>query len=1355
MLSAAAAVLVLVLGAVGASPSPAATSHTYLCQITGSGGSSTSASECDTNPNLAENPAVPGGPLSQLNAMTADSGRLFIAENTAVEYRTDRFDAATGAFGAQFPQAALPVADQGIAVGHPGGQEQLYLGVTNTVENRSNLAVFDFAGNLLATWNGADTTAGHFDLGAFRVAADNSSSAAAGDVYVAQGLRGVIDVFKPKPGGGEEYLTQLTGTCPSPGVCAPGEVIHFAVPFGLAVDQSNGDLVVADDKGVDIFQPTAPGEYAFLRQLTGTPAGPFSGKEHVSLEVAAGAGEVYVATRYTQAVYQFDSAGKYLGQLTRTPARPFGVIASLAVDPATHHLYVGDERGGPAEAGAVDVFGPDLILPDVETEAPTEARPFEATLRGALDPLGEGAAGCRFAWGTSAALGETLPCEPATVPNGSSPVAVHAKLPTQPDTTYFYRLWAENHNGLYEGESFQTQHFTTPGPGIHSTSASDVSVDSATLEATIDPHGAPTAYRFEYDTSPYSPGEPPHGASVPVPDQDIGSGEGDVEVTPQHLHGLAPGVVYHYRVVAVSELGEFPGPDHAFTTQTAAPFALPDDRHWELVSPPDKHGALLSVGRGFGGVAAATGDAVAYLANAPTEAAAPSFPSGSAQLLSIRGTGGTSSWSTHDLNPPYAEGSGVTSERDTEFKLFSSDLSLAAVDSDGGFNPAISPEATEKTTYLRTNFPSGDPAHPCAGFCFQPLLTGAEGIADVPPGTHFSTAGKCPPGTAPVSCFRQFRGATPDLAHIVLSSEVALTTTPLPAKEGVLATWGLYEWSAAAPPAERLRLISILPGGERPEPEPNLGVTGTSNASIAAETRGSAISADGSRVFFAGAYSSLYLRYNATRAQSALDGSGQCAEPGMACTIRLDALQGGSGGGEAHPEFQLASPDGSLVYFTDEQRLTPDSAASHLTPDLYRCRIVESEGRLRCELTDLTPAGSGGEAARVQGGVIGGSLDGSSLYFVANGVLTGAEANERGETARPGACAQFVSLPAATCNLYLYREGVLRFVAVVSDVDKTSWGPVNAEDHGGSVTAMNSRVSPDGRWLAFTSARPLTGYDNRDVKTGVRDLEDYLYDATSGRLHCVSCNPTGARPHGWEYGTSVQVIYEASELGLAESAVPGETVAGLIPRWPGPNYRSRLLFDSGRLFFESFDALSPHDTNGAWDVYQYEPPGVGGCTESGPTFSSQNGGCLDLISSGASPQNSFLLDASESGDDVFFFTDSRLTPSDIDTTRDLYDARVGGGEAESVKPVECQGDACQSPVGAPEDLTPGSLSFQGPGNLLSSVLAPVQPKARPVRCGKGSVKKHNKCVKTKRKKRAKRAQRAKKAKRANADRRTR
>ena len=51
-------------------------------------------------------------------------------------------------------------------------------------------------------------------------------------------------------------------------------------------------------------------------------------------------------------------------------------------------------------------------------------------------------------------------------------------------------------------------------------------------------------------------------------------------------------------------------------------------------------------------------------------------------------------------------------------------------------------------------------------------------------------------------------------------------------------------------------------------------------------------------------------------------------------------------------------------------------------------------------------------------------------------------------------------------------------------------------------------------------------------------------------------------------------------------------------------------------------------------------------------------GCVGLISSGTSGEESAFLDASESGNDVFFLTASRLVPQDLDSALDVYDAHV-------------------------------------------------------------------------------------------------
>jgi len=162
-------------------------------------------------------------------------------------------------------------------------------------------------------------------------------------------------------------------------------------------------------------------------------------------------------------------------------------------------------------------------------------------------------------------------------------------------------------------------------------------------------------------------------------------------------------------------------------------------------------------------------------------------------------------------------------------------------------------------------------------------------------------------------------------------------------------------------------------------------------------------------------------------------------------------------------------------------------------------------------------------------------------------------------------------------------------------------------------------------------------------------------------------------------------------------------------------YRPRnLSADGSRLFFTSRDALLPGDTNGRYDVYEWEADGSGGCHSS-----ADNGGCLYLISSGRGASNSYFADASPSGNDAFFSTGDRLVGSDQDDYADLYDARVGGGFPEPPPPAPCEGESCRGEGShAPAASGAGTAAFQGPGN------PPPPPK-----CKKGFVKKRGGCVK--------------------------
>jgi hypothetical protein len=457
-------------------------------------------------------------------------------------------------------------------------------------------------------------------------------------------------------------------------------------------------------------------------------------------------------------------------------------------------------------------------------------------------------------------------------------------------------------------------------------------------------------------------------------------------------------------------------------------------------------------------------------------------------------------------------------------------------------------------------------------------------------------------------------------------------------------------------------------------------------------------------------------------------------------TVEVSAPEpGGQAGGEAL--FQTASSDGSKVFFTDYARLTGNSTAlsngSVTAPDLYVFEVTSGKGEpLAGKLTDLSVDpnyATDGEHATVQGDVLGASEDGSYVYFVANGVL--GDAGEHG--ASPGNCVH-----GGTCNLYVeHFDGggweAPEFIATLSSEDAHDW----AGEPPPGLPGLSARVSPDGRWLAFMSDQRLTGYDNDDVNSGVPDEEVFLFDEATGKLVCASCNPTGQRPAGVfdpepESGEpEPRPVLLVDERGVWD----GHWLSGSVPGWTSNElssaiYQSRYLSDNGRLFFDSADGLVPEDVNGKEDVYEFEPVGVGGCSEevadASWVFVASEGGCVGLISLGTSAEESAFLDASaaggrngdgdEGGGDVFFLTASQLAPEDVDQAFDVYDAHECStgwscASAPPVAPSACSpAETCQA-AEAPQPVfgVPPSATFSGTGNLVPAPpVAVVKPKPR-------------------------------------------
>ena len=350
-------------------------------------------------------------------------------------------------------------------------------------------------------------------------------------------------------------------------------------------------------------------------------------------------------------------------------------------------------------------------------------------------------------------------------------------------------------------------------------------------------------------------------------------------------------------------------------------------------------------------------------------------------------------------------------------------------------------------------------------------------------------------------------------------------------------------------------------------------------------------------------------------------------------------------------------------------------------------------------LTDLTPDPEG-DGAEVQG-VLGASPDGSRVYFVANGAL--------GEEGTEGTCKSTVAHGSLTnlkghCDLYLWREGegggeaTIGLIAQLSaegpfaSADTLDWAPSPTLSSG--FIGRTARLTDDGKALLFRSSEKLSDYENE----GTPEL--YLY-REGAPIVCVSCDPSGEAPG------------EGPKLGRIE------LLAGVAPAGGITTLTRNLSADGKRVFFETSETLTPSDTGAKGaegescpvadgypsciDVYEWEAEGSGQCKPSSLSYAPMDRGCLYLISPGTEHRPSLLADASETGEDVFFFSFGRLVGQDKDELRDVYDARVGGGipsQNPPPPPPPCESaESCHGPAQAPAaEASPATPYFHGPQN---------------------------------------------------------
>jgi hypothetical protein len=430
--------------------------------------------------------------------------------------------------------------------------------------------------------------------------------------------------------------------------------------------------------------------------------------------------------------------------------------------------------------------------------------------------------------------------------------------------------------------------------------------------------------------------------------------------------------------------------------------------------------------------------------------------------------------------------------------------------------------------------------------------------------------------------------------------------------------------------------------------------------------------------------------------------------------------------------FAAASPNLSHVVLSSCAALTADAVEipggpGKCDPDAQNLYVRSSAG---LSLVNLLPGETTGSPGAVIAAPLGAvSTDGARLYWTLGGNLylrQGSETLAVDEAVGGGG--EFEAASSDGGFAFFTKEGHLyRFVAATEAVTDLApgggvAGVLGASASGDTVYYQDAsalkrwragatttvapgadatvpsdyppatgaaRVSPDGEHLAFLSAAELTLLDNAG------QVQAYLYGPPvaggAAGLVCASCKPNGER-------------------SLAPSAIPGTLANGTTRA-----YRPRALSADGtRLFFETSDELVIGDTNSHLDVYQWEASGAGGCQL--PL------GCISLISSGRSTEDSLFIDASESGADVFFTTNESLVESDPGSV-DLYDARVGGGFPQPDRPIPCVGDSCQPLPSPPDDPTPATL-IETSGNPPPRFVK--ERRKRRSRKGRGKRKGHHK-----------------------------
>jgi hypothetical protein len=903
------------------------------------------------------------------------------------------------------------------------------------------------------------TTFGEGELSApYGIAIDQGS----GDVYVSDAGNDRLVRYTSDGGEPPVYALDATYTSPAKGTGSE-EVGSFASP--LAMDQSTGDLLLADTANLRVERFDSEGNFLDSFDGTDSSAGAFTSLFDLA---TAPDGTIYVVANGVEGengsvegavVGEFAGDGSFVEELA---SGQLGNVRSVGYDPrlakvlvvsgggcgggtpsvflrvvsagqveAEHEIPTTEECSRPVAVavssaqvpfsiltaqtpgygGAGGVLSVKSVTVDVTISAPSAVTSSGAHLSGTVDPHGD-AGTARFEYRRVG--GSDWISNPDQSVSGEGPQTVEDDLTgLLGNADYEVRL-AANVSGLGETSAPMTFHTLLVAPIVATGEARSITDTTAELTGTIDAVGDQTTFRFEYGpTTAY-------GSQAPAGVEGVAGAGRAPRAFSRPISALQPLTTYHYRLVAKNPAGETAGVDRIFTTLAAG---QPAPRTFELVTPVNKKGAVIAQLLGF--QAAPDGSALAMqLVAPPTDAEASVLET---RYVTRRGPDGWMPWTPTD--PPQNVGRAISA---SATQAVSPDFRYALVVS----NRALTPGAYEGggNLYVRD------------------LETGAFSFVGGNPGmsSYFALS----------SLQRQwiYMGGADDFDWIMLASDIPLFP-------GAPQT-GIYRWSRT----DGLELESRLP-----DETPAQGVQ------VAfAPMRQLQVSGDGKTFYFA-AGDSVPGVYRRSEGQTTPISVSEI--PGDPDTPQRGVIDG-------------VSRDGRYAFFRSQTPLTeglPPEVNVDLYPGLYR---------YDAEQDDIEFVGA--VVATFDGRVWGASDDGGTIYYDKppspgtiddsatnvwrDGVTSKVTAEHPDQGTESGVQlfvspnGRFFGYPSrADESIYLFDAETAQNVCVNCDANGAAIGQSRLPGGARTLSNYEPRVVTNEGVMYFDSAAPLLAADHNEA----------------------------------------------------------------------------------------------------------------------------------------------------------------------------------------------------------------------------------------------------------------------------------